>query len=234
MAEQRKWWKGVIPAKAGIQNIQGPCCLVAACYPAAPYQAQTSLDSCFRRNDTLPPSFRIKWYFFSLSPGCREGLRKQRGYADDGNPKTHPQKIDTQEPLKNPENIVNYMDFCICLRSWRLVGPATTYGMLALTAAQDMGFPEKSPEILLFCPRRIIQRFHTLVRHTPKKTGRSDSLARAPPNLSRPGIPTSHGDPQGTLRLGDNSHRVSPLTGKKPASYRWRTWKRVLWNLVTF
>ena len=31
--------------------------------------------------------------------------------------------------------------------------------MLALTAAQYMGFSEKSPEILPFCPRRIIQRF---------------------------------------------------------------------------
>ena len=35
--------------------------------------------------------------------------------------------------------------------------------MLALSAAQDMGFSEKSPEMLLFCPRRIIQRFRVIV-----------------------------------------------------------------------
>ena len=61
------------------------------------------------------------------------------------------------EPLKNPENIWNYVNFRRCDRPSRRQRIATTSCVLAVSAAQYIGFSEKSPERRLFCARRIIR-----------------------------------------------------------------------------
>jgi|GEM_PF-2351168 hypothetical protein len=64
-AGQALAWPGegdlfVIPAEAGIQN-------VGKLYIAeVPAYAGTDLDSCFRRNDTLYPTIRLKCYKYRL------------------------------------------------------------------------------------------------------------------------------------------------------------------------